>query len=512
MKLSFLPCCRAGALLLLLCNFALTPANGQDWPQGSGPKGNYQSEGPEPPPRWSVSTGENILWKQTLPEAGQSGIAIVGDKLFLTVKKPLPDGAPNEEHSTADVLGLCLDVRTGRKLWDVFIPGTKSVTYVQRFISEPTPIADDKHVWFSSSTGGMMCLDHSGREIWRRVFDVDPLHAAQFCQPMMVDGKFIHVALKEPLTGPINLGKSSGQGPWSCLHAYDAATCKPLWKSEAATSVFSAPGFGKMGAQTVVFHGRGGAHNPPETPYGFSLTSADTGKTVWNCAVKSGFSFFPAHLDEQHAFVFDNNKLLQLDLKTGQAGRSFDLTQHVDWYHRNPSSQKVELQQDAKFSGGAHPSYHSSILAGRHVLFMAHNHPSIGRVNIESGKVEYLHMPYQVVRKPGATDQALWDKHIASTPTNSRGMNVSGDKRELHSGWGHVTVPAPIAVNGKVYFVTMIGTVYVVDANAKIFDATALQWVGDLGPAGQTWTLASLSYANGRLYARTLKEVVCIGK
>lgn len=83
---------------------------------------------------------------------------------------------------------------------------------------------------------------------------------------------------------------------------------------------------------------------------------------------------------------------------------------------------------------------------------------------------------------------------------------------ECTSSWGHVTAPAPIAVNGNVYFVTMIGTVYVVDANAKVFDATAIKWVGDLGPAGQTWTLASLSYANGRIYARTLKEVVCIGQ
>ena len=35
----------------------------------------------------------------------------------------------------------------------------------------------------------------------------------------------------------------------------------------------------------------------------------------------------------------------------------------------------------------------------------------------------------------------------------------------------------------------------------------------DLGPSpGQTGTLASLSYANGHLNARTLKEAVCIGK
>ncbi|OUW16086.1 MAG: hypothetical protein CBD18_07710 [Opitutales bacterium TMED158] len=29
--------------------------------------------------------------------------------------------------------------------------------------------------------------------------------------------------------------------------------------------------------------------------------------------------------------------------------------------------------------------------------------------------------------------------------------------------------------------------------------------------AGETWTLASFTYAKGRLYMRTLKEAICIG-
>ena len=34
----------------------------------------------------------------------------------------------------------------------------------------------------------------------------------------------------------------------------------------------------------------------------------------------------------------------------------------------------------------------------------------------------------------------------------------------------------------------------------------------DLGPSGETWSLNSLSYSDGRLYNRSLKEVICIGK
>ena len=56
----------------------------------------------------------------------------------------------------------------------------------------------------------------------------------------------------------------------------------------------------------------------------------------------------------------------------------------------------------------------------------------------------------------------------------------------------------------------MVGTVYVIDANAETFDARALVSFNDLGPAGITWSLSSLSYAQGRFFHRGLKYVVGI--
>jgi hypothetical protein len=56
----------------------------------------------------------------------------------------------------------------------------------------------------------------------------------------------------------------------------------------------------------------------------------------------------------------------------------------------------------------------------------------------------------------------------------------------------------------------MVGVVYVVRWDAKILDQRALLSISDLGQAGETWSLSGLSYANGRLYARTLKELICI--
>jgi hypothetical protein len=45
-----------------------------------------------------------------------------------------------------------------------------------------------------------------------------------------------------------------------------------------------------------------------------------------------------------------------------------------------------------------------------------------------------------------------------------------------------------------------------------VLDESAIVAINDLGPSGETWTLNSISYANSRLYHRTAKELISIGK
>lgn len=505
-------------ILHVLCLLVCSPAFGQNWPQAAGPKVNYTAEGPEPPARWSVSTGENIAWKQKLPECGQSGVTVFGDRLFLTMKKPLTDASQAAKAETADLVGLCLNVKTGKTLWQVSIPGKKPVQYAMLFTTEPSPVADEKHVWFTNSSGGMVCADHEGKEIWKRVFDVELEHASKNCQPFLIGNTIVHVELKDRASSELLLtkqSKNSGMGPWNYLRAYDASTGKPLWVAETATTVHITPVLGKLENQPVVFHGRGGPHGPPEKPYGYTLTRADNGKTLWDHPMGDASTVMNAGLDERFAYPFASGKLLAMSLSNGKVEREYSLTEKATWYKWN-ATRKIHETTTENVKGllsQGHGSMHASILVGRHMLFLAHNHPSVGRVNLDTGKVEYLHVPVQVERKSSAPDVVHWEKkgYIKPVPQNARGWEVDVDKRAHGDGWGHLFLPSPIAVNGKVYFVTMLGIVYVLDANAKDFDDKALLWVGDLGPAVKTWTMAPMTYANGRLYTRTLREAVCIG-
>ena len=86
---------------------------------------------------------------------------------------------------------------------------------------------------------------------------------------------------------------------------------------------------------------------------------------------------------------------------------------------------------------------------------------------------------------------------------------LADDDRSKTDGW---QIPAfwgsPVALGNKIYFTTMLGITYVVDGNAKVLDESALLAINDLGPSGETWSLNTPSYSDGRIYHRSLKELL----
>ena len=63
-----------------------------------------------------------------------------------------------------------------------------------------------------------------------------------------------------------------------------------------------------------------------------------------------------------------------------------------------------------------------------------------------------------------------------------------------------------------IYFPTMVGMVYVLKWNVNTFDEDALVSVSDLGRTGGTWSLSGLSHADGKIFVRTMKEMISIGE
>jgi hypothetical protein len=306
--------------------------------------------------------------------------------------------------------------------------------------------------------------------------------------------------------------------PWTFLHSFDARTGTPNWTAQAGTSVHNTPTHRLVNGRAVAFHARGGGHKPPETPYGFSLTSLtgkEASKTLWDFESRAGYAFFVTHMDDKHAYCFEKNALIVLSLDTGKELKRISLVENASILSFDVSatayrSRTGQFTSKAKKSK-LHPTNQANIIVDGYCLFMSFSGHYLARIHIESGRVEYLQVPTQVAYE-GTRKLLVWDKHTPSDTKNSRGMDVAPDKRAKGDDWGHVTSASPIAINNLVYFTTMLGTTYVVDAKAKHFDEEALIAVNDSGPAGETWTLSAPSFSAGRIFHRTLKEVVAIGE
>ena len=177
----------------------------------------------------------------------------------------------------------------------------------------------------------------------------------------------------------------------------------------------------------------------------------------------------------------------------------------------NKSAGKYETQQEQVIRGVI-DLRHTNIVAGGHFYFLIRDRWQVARVNIETGKTEYLELPSQI--DPAARESEAWTfaEVQPNNTRNSRGYDVAQDPRIKLGGFTKSFLGAPTVVNDRIYFTSMTGLVYVLDANAKTLDRSAILAVNDLGPVGKTWTVNSITYANGRLYHRTMKEVICISK
>lgn len=531
------------------------------WPQAAGPDGSWSIHGPEAPLAWSVSRDQNILWRAPLPNGGQSGIAVWGDRLFLTTFDRYKEGDPK---FSGDILGHCLDAKNGKILWSVKLhgPTLSPMLYAYSDSTSPTPMTDGKQVWFINNSGEMGCWDYAGNEVWRRSYTPwgEPYPFNKQHEPMLIGDTIINVEPADE-TSPQKSG-------WNYLRGVDKLTGKTRWIADEGTTTYCTSVFGRTAkGEPAILTGRGGHHGVPERPVGLSLISlapGSEGKTLWRyvadtdddgkplvepgtLAAPTWQALYTLHWDDQFAYWFRLNPEethLVIDSKTGKIVREQSLIHDVDYRQWDPVKKahiahlNVDLRDMRELSPRSMlapdevmrvlPAWHANMVINGYHYFLtttAHRRnrhapkgragPShcIARVNVSSGKVEYLEVPVTIIRNEGERDQPIYGIAQRTTTLNSVGQDIAAEDRSRTDGW---EIPAfwgsPVAINDKIYVTTMIGITYVIDSKAPVLDSSALLAVNDLGPAGETWSLNSISYDGGRIYHRTLKEIVCIGK
>jgi hypothetical protein len=485
-----------------------------DWPQVAGPNHDYQVSG-HAPTAFSVARNQHILWTAALPNTGESTPVVSGGRVFVTCHTPMTADA----QSGREIYAICFDARSGKQLWRRELPATRSIDMASGFSDNTaaSPVTDGEYVCFINVGGSIRTYDFEGRLIWKHDWVPFGRHHARQQEPILHNGNVIllkTVAKNLPVAATTKAGaKPLGRDEpyWTRLHAFDLASGELQWVAESGTSVHAASLLNRtVDAAPAILTGRGGGHNPPEEPYGLSLIDADSGKTIWDLPI-SGYA---AHQNavwrgaRGGAFVGMQHQLVDLQNGALQPAVSLIENVHLRQYinGRYVSAPNANLPTGKKKKA---ITYHTNCLVGDYHYFRTHNDFFIGRVSVSTGKVEYLQVPVQVVREADE-ETVLWDKAIENDVKNNDGFVVCQDKRAKLGGWGHVSAASPIVVGEYLYMPTMIGMVYVIRWNSPKLDESALVSISDLGPAGKTWTLSSLAYANGKLYARTLKELICI--
>ena len=108
----------------------------ENWPNWRGPSGDGISLEKGIPVKWSPT--ENIAWRVAIPGKGHSSPVVWGNKVFLTTC------LPEKEQR----LLLCLDQRTGKKLWQkVVLNSPLETIHPLNSRASSTPATDGQHVF-----------------------------------------------------------------------------------------------------------------------------------------------------------------------------------------------------------------------------------------------------------------------------------------------------------------------------------------------------------------------------
>lgn len=484
-----------------------------NWPQAAGPNGNWQVKG-KAPVRWSVAEGKGVAWKTTLPETGQSGLAVWGERLYLTTM--MQQQPSNTQKEGGSILGHAVDTRSGKILWSVMLPADEPSPYAYGFSdsSSPTPVTDGKRVWFTNSSGHIACCEAStGKVLWRRTWK--PTTGRPFnkqFEPILDNGILLSCEPRE------ETDRRREKDPWNYLKGLDANTGKVLWEAEDALTHYNTPVAGTLHGIPCVLQGRGGHHDVPEKPIGLSMTSLRDGKTLWRTEL-TGKALYNMHWNEKVACWIDEDRstLTVLESATGKVLRTVALDQNATWRRWDGGKYVTETDVDFKArKTKVFPAWFTNIILEDYCWFLCFSNPQpaygqgptgplycVGRVELTTGKVAYLELP----TAPGG----VYGKPVGALTVNSRGVDVAQDGRSRRDGWHWIFIGSPIAVSGHLYWTTQNGVTYVVDGHAKVLDERAILGVNDLGPLGQTWSLNTPTAVNGKLYHRTMKELICLG-
>jgi outer membrane protein assembly factor BamB len=146
-----------GAIFLLILT-SITAQNA-NWSHFRGSNLNGISNSDDVPTRWNDSL--NVLWKVPIKGKGWSSPVVWGEQVWLTTATT--DGK--------QMFGICLNVKTGKVIFDIKLFSTDSTYKKHDFNSyaTPTPAIEKDYVYMHFGSSGTACIKtKDGSVVWKR--------------------------------------------------------------------------------------------------------------------------------------------------------------------------------------------------------------------------------------------------------------------------------------------------------------------------------------------------------
>jgi outer membrane protein assembly factor BamB len=205
---------------------------GEDWPQWMGPNrdGIWHESGtidkfPE--------GGAKVLWRKPI-SGGYSGPAVANGKVYVfdyVIKEgKLANSPVGPTKLNGEERILCLDAKSGDKLWEYKYPCKYQISYAAG--PRCTPTVADGLVYCLGAEGNLTCLNaDSGSRVWEK--DLKEEYKTKspiwgFCSHPLVDGDKVICGVGGKGSIVVAFDKKTGKEIWKSVTAAEQGYCPPI--------------------------------------------------------------------------------------------------------------------------------------------------------------------------------------------------------------------------------------------------------------------------------------------
>jgi outer membrane protein assembly factor BamB len=448
--------------LLIVCLVAV--ANASDWPRFRGPNGTGVSPDDAPTPTNWTDT-ENVKWSLDLPGPGSSCPIVVGDKIFVTcwTGYGLSREEPGDQAQLKRHL-ICVNRADGKILWDrevdPYLPEDNyGGMFAEHGYTSHTPVSDGEKVFVFFGKTGVVAFDMEGKQLWQTSVgtESDPRDWGSASSPILYKNLVIVPANAES----------------HALIALDKETGKEAWKQEAQ-------GFeGTWGSPILVDAGDGKQEIVTAVPNELWGFNPETGKLSWYVTNLGGDSCSTSAITSDGlVYLVGGRDGGTVAVKPGGSG---DVTSsNIVWSTNLQGGIGTPVLHDGKIY---------SISREVVTCIDAKTGEEVFKKRLEAPVVEEA------------------DEPAAPAEGENQGGGRGGRRGGRGGGFMNQSYSSPVVADGKMYFVTRAGLVYVFSLDSE-FEQVAVNRFGN----DEADFSATPAISDGEIFIRSSKKLYCVAE